>query len=254
MTKKADEGFPEANSFSHESVVECDRLAAHHLDEERTGAGVEFRDLDAEKAMAACELAIKIEPDSPRLKFQLGRAYERAGLLKEGAQAYQLAAKSEYAAAMASLGMAYENGKGVLKNDEKALAWLTRAAQKGNVRAMTNLGAKYEKGEGVIQDYAVAMEWYRSAASRGFPAAFRYIANVHRFGRGQPKDMSKDLIIMEKGAILGDTISMTTIATIFDSGDSVEQNSKKQQSGFFWRLGLGNCEHEKPSYLRRRQR
>lgn len=61
----------------------------------------------------------------------------------------------------------YEEGKGVPKNDETALSWLFKAAERGDPEAPWDIARRYAKGIGVPKDTAVAAEWYVEAESRG---------------------------------------------------------------------------------------
>lgn len=61
----------------------------------------------------------------------------------------------------------YEEGKGVAQNDETALSWLFKAAEKGDAEAPWDIARRYARGIGVPKDTAVAAEWYVEAESRG---------------------------------------------------------------------------------------
>jgi TPR repeat protein len=41
----------------------------------------------------------------------------------------------------------------------RAVYWLTKAAERGDVRAQYNLGGCYYRGDGVPQDYTRAVYW-----------------------------------------------------------------------------------------------
>ena len=71
------------------------------------------------------------------------------------------------AAAQYNLGIMYENGRGVRKDDAEAVRWYRKAADQGHLEAQNNLGAMYEDGHGVPQDYVEAVRWYRKAAING---------------------------------------------------------------------------------------
>ncbi len=43
----------------------------------------------------------------------------------------------------------YQNGKGVTKDDKKAVEWSTKAAEQGHARGQFNLGEMYHNGYGV---------------------------------------------------------------------------------------------------------
>jgi TPR repeat protein len=57
-----------------------------------------------------------------------------------------------YAKAQSNLGIAYAFGKGVLKDDKKAMYWYQKAADQGQAQTQFNLGVKYAFGKGVLKD------------------------------------------------------------------------------------------------------
>src|SRR5262245_24361208 len=77
----------------------CDRLAAHPLDRKKVVPGVEWDDIDAEKAVPACEAAVRAYPDETRFAYQLARAVDRAGQTDRALAMYQFLAGEGYLAA-----------------------------------------------------------------------------------------------------------------------------------------------------------
>src|SRR5262249_42839193 len=69
--------------------------------------------------------------------------------------------------ALTGLGLTYRDGRGVPQDNEQALAWLRKAADRRDAGGMSSLGHLYEEGLGVPQDRAEAVKWYRKAAARG---------------------------------------------------------------------------------------
>ena len=61
----------------------------------------------------------------------------------------------------------YDNGEGVLQDDQTAVKWYIRAAEQGHASAQSNLGNMYSDGRGVPQDYQTAVTWYIRAAEQG---------------------------------------------------------------------------------------
>jgi TPR repeat protein len=62
----------------------------------------------------------------------------------------------------------YHQGFGLPQSDEKAAAWLRKAADLGNERAMTQLGYCYLEGDaGFPEDKKQAIDWFRKAADKG---------------------------------------------------------------------------------------
>jgi len=65
------------------------------------------------------------------------------------------------------LGILYDDGDVVPKDDALAVQWFQRAAEQGYVRAQTTLGAYYYAGRGVPQDYSKAYFWSLLALAQG---------------------------------------------------------------------------------------
>jgi uncharacterized protein len=62
------------------------------------------------------------------------------------------------ARAQHNLGVMYEKGLGVAKDNVQAVQWYRKAANQGFAQAQHNLGVMYAQGQGVAQDYAQAMQ------------------------------------------------------------------------------------------------
>src|SRR5215469_8561007 len=62
------------------------------------------------------------------------------------------AAKADDWEAMRYLGLIYDGGLGVSKDDAQAAKWYRKAADAGDAAAMEALGAMFETGRGVSQD------------------------------------------------------------------------------------------------------
>jgi TPR repeat protein len=103
-------------------VSECDRLGASPSDEGRSSEvpGVPSEKIDATRAIPACEAALKANPNDPRVMFQLGRSYN-AGHDYDGAVRQYLAAVAKnFALAAVNLGVLYQHGLGVTKDETEA--------------------------------------------------------------------------------------------------------------------------------------
>lgn len=120
-------------------IHDCDRMAAHPDDSQRVTAGVWWRDMEAPKAVAACRAAVRTYADTPRFKFQLGRALDRAGDREEAATWYRAAGEEGYGQAQYSMGTVYEEGLGVSPNLQEAARWYRKAADQGHYVARSAL-------------------------------------------------------------------------------------------------------------------
>jgi TPR repeat protein len=123
-----------------------------------------------------------------------------AGPLEDAAVAYQ---RGDYATALGLwrplakqgdadaqfyLGVLYESGQGVLRNDAEAIKWYRKAAEQDDAVAQFNLGIMYAKGEGVPQNDGEAAHWYRLAADQGLAGAQFDLGIMYAQGQGMPQD------------------------------------------------------------------
>jgi TPR repeat protein len=90
-------------------------------------------------------------------------------------------AEQEQPRAQYLLGELYRTGRiGGAVDHRQALNWFQHSASNGVSPAMTTIGVFYENGWGVPRDVEQAVAWYRKAAALGEPAAQD---NLKRLGR-----------------------------------------------------------------------
>ncbi len=80
----------DTSTYSQE-VTLCDRLASHGDDPFSVAPGVPQAEMDFAAAIAACESAVASDPENPRLRYQLARAYGYSG---QGEKAFPHRAKA----------------------------------------------------------------------------------------------------------------------------------------------------------------
>jgi TPR repeat protein len=129
--------------------------------------------------------ASQADEDNPHALHELAMIYEDPRALKlppnicppsiEAAREhYTEAAQLGYAPSMYKLGVAYEHGHlGCPVDPRRSIAWLSRAAEKGDPEAALALSGWFLTGaEGVLkQDDQEAFLWARKAANKGLPKA-----------------------------------------------------------------------------------
>ena len=82
----------------------------------------------------------------------------------------------------------YRGGRGVPRDDAKAVKWFRLAAKRSDAIAEFNLGVMYAEGQGVPQDNAEAVKWYRQAAEQGNAPAEYNLGLWYAQGRDGPPD------------------------------------------------------------------
>lgn len=118
------------------------------------------------------------------------RPLVRQGMPTDPAQllyGYQEAAEQGDPEAQLQLGLLYEQGNGVERDQEEALRWFTLAAEQGNAAAQANLGDLFEFGDGIKSNKAAAY-YYRQAAKQGYRDAQLDLARLYEQGKGLPPD------------------------------------------------------------------
>jgi len=92
------------------------------------------------------------------------------------------------AAAQSELGVMYNNGQGVPRDDAKAFKWFSKAAEQGDDDGQYNLGVMYNNGQGVQQSYAEAIKWFRKAAEQGYVHGQYRLGVMYENGLGVTQD------------------------------------------------------------------
>ena len=146
------------------------------------------------------------------------------------------------AQAQFELGQAYEDGKGVPRDDDRAAEWFRRSAEQDYAQAENSLGVMYAQGRGVQPDRAEAVRWYRQAAKHGLPEALYNIAISYYNGEGVEANLNDAATWMMVASRRGDAqatealkqirqelhqrmeISKFQLAQLYNKGDELPQD------------------------------
>lgn len=165
------------------------------------------------------------EQGDAKAQFSLGVMYETGrGVAKDDAEAvqwYRKAAEQGNAVAQGNLGLIYANSRGVTKDDAEAVRWFRKAAEQGDALGQNNLGYAYANGRGVAKDDAQAVEWYRKAAEQGSAEAQDYLGLMYASGRGVDKDGTQAVQWFRKAADQGYAASQLNIAYMYETHRAV---------------------------------
>ncbi|QJR10086.1 hypothetical protein DSM104443_01137 [Usitatibacter rugosus] len=133
------------------------------------------------------------QPESKAARFNEGKTAFEKGDFETALARFRPLAEGGYAPAENGLGLMYQLGSGVAKDEAEALKWYRRAAAQDDPQAEFNLGLAYEKGHGVAKDEGEAVAWYRKAAQRGHGEAQNSLAVMYTSGRGVAQDGGEGL-------------------------------------------------------------
>jgi uncharacterized protein len=133
--------------------------------------------------------------------------------------------------AQLALAKAYDLGKGVPKDEEKAVQWWEKAAEHGNVSAQVSLGGVYSLGAGVPKNYAAAVRWWKKAAEQGDVTAEGNLGTAYGLGMGVPKDEVESVRWHTKAAENGNAASQFSLGMFYLQGAGVP---KDEAEGVKW--------------------
>lgn len=216
-----------ASSAARADVAGCDRLAGlpqpwlGHGETPPPRPGPAFVRIDAERAITACRAAAAERPEHVRVRFQLGRALDKAQRWDEAVQHYRRAAEEAYAPAQTSLGLLYEDGRGVPQDAATALRWYRLAAIQSYPPADTAIGLLHLEGQGTRRDEREAARWFRQAADRGDPVGQLMLGRLFQQGRGVVLDEVAAAEWIGRAARQGDVEAETAYGTILQEGRGV---------------------------------
>jgi len=125
----------------------------------------------------------KVNPDGAA-NFAAGIAAYQDNNLPLAYKEFLAASQKGHADSQFNLGLMYEQGIGVGKNEKEAVVWYGKSAEQGNAAAQFNLGVLYENGRGAKVDFAKANAWYRKASVQGDPLAIGNLGMLYVRGDG----------------------------------------------------------------------
>jgi hypothetical protein len=91
---------------------------------------------------------------------------------------YRMAAEGGNAMAQLRLGLTYDDGDGVPKDQAEAAKWYLLAARQGDATAQRKLAYLYATGQGIEADAAAAFDWYGKALGQSLREAWEVIVDM----------------------------------------------------------------------------
>lgn len=124
--------------------------------------------VDSEKAWQMAEEAESL--GDPDVFYRLGRAFRESGSkdhLEKAFRCFERAAVKGNPAATSALGLCYEAGLGTDADIDKAISLYKKSAEAGDPFGMAHYGYALANGEGCEKNEKAAMAWLIKAAIRG---------------------------------------------------------------------------------------
>ena len=159
-------------------------------------AASEVKLLECNEASESLDRAISLNY-APAMAA-MGQLYMEGACRKNGyaigLQLLRKAAEGGDAEAYYFIGIAYEQGRGVVADQTEATRWFLNGAQKGDPCSQNSLAIKLAEGIGTPKDISEAVEWFRKSAEQGNYEAACNLALHYMRGQGVPKDYVASLM------------------------------------------------------------
>lgn len=124
----------------------------------------------------------KATDGSPADQFQVGVMYEQGkDVPRNDTMAfrwYKKAAEKGLPESQYKIALMYRFGKGTTKSSYQAARWFQAAAEQGHAKAQVKLGQMYKNGKGVERNETTAFKWFLKAADQKDPDAEKIIAEL----------------------------------------------------------------------------
>lgn len=216
---------------------ECDEIGAHPFDNSKpTGIkGVSITDLEPGAVIIKCGPTAE---NNPRHAFNLGRAYYKLGEKRKSIAIFLRSAELGSAPAQNWVGIRYENGKdGFAKNIEMAAQWYRKAADQNFAPAQFALGLLYDTGRGVPRNERTALQLFERGKRQNHPNSINSIGIYYFRGKGGlPQDDEKARAHYKMAAELGSDVAQRNLNEInlllparADTTDSNERLTRERE-------------------------
>lgn len=165
---------------------------------------------------------------NPAAQYSMGLLYDQGkGVNKDPQLAldyFHSAAEQNLPAAQYYLGMKYFAGLNVKKDLFKANQLLKKAAQADHLQAQFQLANLYDRESGSSANLELATYWFTKAAENGFGPAQHSLATRFLTGRGTTLDLERGIFWLTKAAEQNDYDAMRDLGFMYFKGMGVEKN------------------------------
>ncbi len=165
---------------------------------------------------------------NPAAQYSIGLLYDQGkGVNKDPQLAldyFKSAAEQNLPAAQYYLGMKYFAGLGVKKDLFKANKLLEKAAQGDHLQAQFQLANLYDRESGSAANLELATYWFTKAAENGFGPAQHSLATRFLTGRGTTLDLERGIFWLKKSAEQNNYDAMRDLGFMYFKGMGVKQD------------------------------
>ncbi len=170
---------------------------------------------------------------NPAAQYSIGLLYDQGKGVKQdpvmALKYFKAAVKQNLPAAEYYLGVKYYAGLGVKKDYQKALGLMVRAAQQDHLQAQFQLAMFYEQGIGTQKNSPQATQWFIRAAENGFGPAQHSLATRYLTGHDAALNLEKGVFWLQKAAEQNDPDAMRDLGFLYYQGMGVTKDWNRAQ-------------------------
>lgn len=133
-----------------------------------------------------------------------------------------------------ALALAYEHGRGVEEDVEKAIECYRKGAELGHAPSQHSLACYYFRGDVLEEDHEKAFTLCMKSAEQGYGLAMRDVGRAYQFGNGVDDDMSLAIEWYEKALeVINDPELEQKVAVfkMLEEGGSFAEDSEEEDDG-----------------------
>ena len=143
---------------------------------------------------------------------------------KQARYYYELIEKENYPDVLNNLGFIYYEGLEVKKDEDKAIKFCKRAAEKKDTNALLNLANIYKERSSTNDDIWKANEYLKIAADLQNIDALMELGYMYYYGIDVEKSIYLSRIFFEKAANLNDPYALANMGCFYLNGEGVKQD------------------------------
>ncbi len=164
-------------------------------------------------------------------QYSIGLLYDQGkGVKKDSKRAiqyFQSASDQNLAVAQYYLGMKYFAGLGVTKDTTQARHLLNKAAKNDYIKAQFQLANMYDQGKANQQNHMLATHWFTKAAENGYGPAQHSLATRFLTGKGTTLNLKQGIFWLEKATEQHDSDAMRDLGFMYFKGMGVKKDFKQ---------------------------
>ena len=145
-----------------------------------------------------------------------------------GIEKLEMIAEQGNAEAQTALGLLYDRGKNIPKDDTLAYKWFLKASEQNDHTAQYELGSIYQYGNSIVkQDYEKALDLYLKSANQNNANAQCAIGFMYLHGNFVNKDIDEAIKWFMKSAEQNNDIAQLSLSLVYDNDDYIQKNHEE---------------------------